>query len=306
MIDSEHLANLSATTTMLFERSSSIFWAALPVALLVALLILYVGGEMSGGKLGSLFRRLIVAIALLVAFPEISQAIQALEAYLVGAFGGDASLAQVFLQVGAKVSHMKDGGFFNWLKVGQIGLNIITTLSFLILALVRHFLDMLHLSLWNLLHVLGPISLLGCLFVSFTQVPKGIFTGMLELALWKPVWVVLARLLLAAGFGEEPKDVSQWFDTAVLNFAVAGLMASTPILVHAFLGGTIASFGGAVIQTMASGTGAVLAAQPMRVIQGGAQLAYRTANQHTQTAISHAANRITRHFKPNSNPKKTR
>ena len=59
--------------------------------------------------------------------------------------------------------------------------------------------------------------------------------GMLELSLWKPTWVILGRLLLAAGFGETPADPSEWFDTAVLNFSVAALMACTPILVHGFL-----------------------------------------------------------------------
>ena len=241
----------------------------LPVAFLLAMLTIYISGDMSGAKLESLFRKLIIAIMALVAFPEISKAILGLESYLVDAFGGDQSLRQIFSCLGDRASQMKDDGTLNWLKVGQIGLQIITTLSFLILAVIRHFLEMLHLCLWNLLHVLGPLALLGCLFSSWAQIAKGIFMGMLELALWKPVWVILARILVATGFREQPSDVSQWFDTAVLNFAVAGLMASTPMLVHAFLSGSISALGSSMVQTMATGAGAALATAPMRAVQGG-------------------------------------
>ncbi|MGK5083420.1 hypothetical protein WDW37_08935 [Bdellovibrionota bacterium FG-1] len=241
----------------------------LPSAFLFAMFLIYAKGEISGAKLESLFRRLIVAIALLVAFPEISGAATGLEMYLVAAFGGEASLAQVFGHVATRAHEMAGAGGSNWLKVGQIGLTLIATLSFLILSVVRHFLDVLHLTTWNLLHVLGPISLIGCLFDSWQQVPKGIFAGMLELSLWKPVWVILARILIAIGFGESPADPSQWFDTAVMNFAVAGLIATTPLIVHGILSGTLASIGSSVLQTGLAGTGAFLATAPMRTIQGG-------------------------------------
>jgi hypothetical protein len=282
----DHLEALSATTALLYQKSVGYFWMALPVALLLSLLILYVTGEMTGGKLESLFRRLLIAIALIAAFPQISHAIRGLESNLVDTFGGEQALLDVFSKLGERAGNLKQDGTLSWLKVGQMGLNIITTLSFLILALVRHFLDMLHLSLWNLLQVLAPLSLLGCLFQSWAQVPKGVFMGLFEISLWKPIWVIMARLLIATGFGSEPKDVSEWFDTAVLNFTVAGLMASTPMLVHSYLSGALASMGGSVMQTMASGVGAVLTAQPMRVIQSSANWASSTTSTQARKIFS--------------------
>ena len=247
--------------------SQGLFWSLLPPAFLLALLLIYAKGEISGGRLESLFRRLITAIALLVAFPEISGAATALETYLVAAFGGDASLTQVFGHIGERAHAISAAGGRNWLKLGQIGLTLIATLSFLILSVIRHFLDVLHLMTWNLLHILGPLALLGCLFDSWQQVPKGIFMGMLELSLWKPVWVILARILTAIGFGDTPADPSQWFDTAVMNFAVAGLIATTPMIVHGILSGTLASVGSGVLQTALAGTGAFLTAVPMKAIK---------------------------------------
>jgi hypothetical protein len=238
----------------------------------------------------------LIAIALLVAFPQISSAIQGLEGHLIDAFGGDTSLIQVFARVGDKAKEMKDQGTSNWLKIGQFTLSLITTLSFLILSIVKRFLDVLHLTIWNLLHILGPLALLGCLFPSFTAVPKGIFMGMLELALWKPVWVILARLLVAIGFGETPADPSQWFDIAVMNFAVAGLMASTPMLVHGFFAGSLASAGGSAIQTMLSGAGVAMAGLPMKTLQQGTRWAKGTAS----TAMRAPLSRIS--FKNNTDP----
>ena len=284
-----HLEALSAMTGLLYQKSVSLFWIMLPAALLLSMLVLYITGEMTGGKLESVFRRLIIAIILIVAFPQISHAISGMETNLIDAFGGEQSLSDIFSKIGEKAAEIKQDGVLDWMKVGQIGLNIITTLSFLILALVRHFLDMLHLTLWNLLQVLAPLSLLACLFPSWVQVPKGIFMGLFELSLWKPLWIIMARLLIAAGFGSSPHDVSEWFDTAVLNFTVAGLMASTPMLVHSFLGGSLAAMGGAVIQTMASGAGAMLTGQPMRVIQSGANWTRNTVVNGTKNAFSRSS-----------------
>ena len=282
MIDDYHLAALAATSGLLFQKSCEIFWSALPVGVLIAFLSIYLSSEgISGAKIESLFRRTLIAIMALVAFPQISQAIQGLESYLVDAFGGDTSLQQIFSTLSQRADHMKQTGSTYWLHMGQVGLSIIATLSFLVLALVRHFLDTLHLCIWNLLHILGPIAMLGCLFQSFVQVPKGIFTGMLELALWKPIWIILARLLITIGFGETPQDVSEWFDTAILNFAVAGLMASTPVIVHSLLAGSLGSIGGSMVQTMASGVGGFLAAQPMRMLQRGASFATRATKSIT-------------------------
>lgn len=287
-----HFEALSATTSLLYQKSLGLFWLMLPVALLLSLLTIYVSGEMTGGKLTDVFRRLLIAIALVVAFPQISNALRGIEVSLIEAFGGDQALLDIFSKLGERAGEIKQEGTLSWLKFGQIGLSIITTLSFLILALVRHFLDVLHLCLWNLLQILAPLALLGCLFQSWVQVPKGIFIGLFEIALWKPLWVILARLLIAAGFGSTPKDVSGWFDTAILNFAVAGLMASTPILVHSFLGGSIASMGGSVIQTMASGAGAMLAAQPMRFVQGGAQWATNTISSGAKNVMARTSSRL--------------
>jgi hypothetical protein len=265
----------------------------LPAAFLLAILIIYAKGEISGAKLESLLRRLLIAVALFVAFPEISSYATGLETYLVNAFGGETALTQVFSQVADRAKEIGDAGSINWLRIGQIGLTLISTLSFLILAVVRHFLDVLHLTTWNLLNIVGPISLVGCLFDSWQQVPKGIFIGMLELSLWKPIWVILARILIAIGFGETPADPSQWFDTAVMNFAVAGLMASTPMIAHGILSGTLASVGSGVLQAALSGTGAMLAAAPMRALTRGAS----EVKKRTTGAIGRAASSSTRLIK---------
>lgn len=267
------------------------FWVYLPVAFLLAILVIYVSGEVTGKQFENLFRRLIIAIALLVAFPQISSVIQGVDNHLTNAFGGEQNISQIFDKIGDKAHDLKDGTGVSWLKVGQVGLTIIATLSFLVLSIVRHFLEVLHLVIWNLLHILGPLALLGCLFPTMSQMPKGIFLGMLEVSLWRPVWVILSRILTAIGFGEAPSDPSHWFDTAVMNFAVAGLMASTPALVHGFLSGALASVGGTAVQNMLAGTGAVMAAAPMRAIQlpGG------EAKRHIASGVR---NRVRKFFRP--------
>jgi hypothetical protein len=218
-------------------------------------------------------RRLLVAVALIVAFPEISALLTNLDHSLVDAFGGDQSLTSVFAKVADQVKTVKDTSSVSWLKVGQMGLSIITTISYILLAFVQKFLLLLRLLLWNLLHVLGPLALLGCLFPNFETVPRGIFIGLLELSLWRPMWVILSQLLIGVGFGTPPTGVSDWLDLAIMNFAVAALMVSTPALVHGFLSGTLASVGGSAVQSMIGGAGAMLAGAPALAARSGYQMA---------------------------------
>ena len=261
--------SISQTAMQLFSVSKGIFWVLLPGALILALLMMFLSGQISGAKLESIFRRLLVAIALIVAFPEISALMTKLDHGLVDAFGGDQSLTTLFSKVADQVKAIKDTGVMSWIKVGQMGLSLITTISYILLAFVQKFLLLLRLLLWNLLHVLGPIALLGCLFPSFEMVPRGIFIGLLEISLWRPMWVILCQLLLAIGFGTSPTGISDWLDLAIMNFAVAALMVSTPALVHGFLSGALASIGGSAVQSMIGGTGALLAGAPAHMAKKG-------------------------------------
>jgi hypothetical protein len=279
------MQDLNGTVSSLYQASVSIFWSALGPALLLSMLSIYASGEISGSKIEGLFRRILVAILLLVGFHQISSLFLDLESYLIQAFGGDDSLVQMFSKIGDSAAQTKDAASGGWLKIGQMGLSLISTLSFLVLSIVKRFLDVLHVSIWNLIHILGPLALLGCLSPNFTAIPKGIFMGMFELCLWKPFWLILAKILLAIGFYQTPTDPSQWFDTAVMNFAVAGLMATTPALVHGFLSGAIASVGGSAAQTMLSGAGASMARLPMVTMQAAARNTKETASRGIGTMV---------------------
>lgn len=272
-MNSDQMQSLAQVAASLYESSRGIFWTALPVMFLMALTGMYVSGQISGAKVTSIFRRLLIAIALLVAFPQISSLLTDLDHSLVVAFGGEENILSVFAKAADHVHEVRQAGISTWIKIGQMGLSFISTLSFIILAFVQKFLMVLRAVIWNLLHVLAPLAFLGCLFPSFEQIPKGIFTGLLEISLWRPLWTILCRLLLAIGFGTTSTDVSQWFDLAIMNFAVAALMASTPALVHGFMSGTLASVGGGAVQSMIGGAGAFLAGAPALLAKKGLSVA---------------------------------
>lgn len=263
------MQSIAETASSLFNTSREIFWSALPVVLLLALTTMFVSGQISGSRLTSIFKRLLIAIMLLVALPQISSFFTNLDRSLVSAFGGEQSIQSVFTKSADHVKEVKNAGISTWIKIGQMSLSIITTLSFIVLAFVQKFLMVLRSVVWNLLHIVAPLALLGCLFPTFEQIPKGIFIGLFEIALWRPLWAILCRLLLAIGFGETPTDLSQWLDLAIMNFAVAALMVCTPALVHGFLSGTLASIGGGAVQSMIGGAGVLLAGAPALAAKKG-------------------------------------
>ena len=278
-MDILHVENLKDTVIALYGASKGIFWETLPLAFLLSMLMIFATGGISGEKLLSLFRRTIIAIALLVAFPQISNSIRGLESYLVGAYGGETSLSEIFKRVADRAAAIDSLSSHGWLKIGETLLTVVSTLSFLILAVVKHFLDVLRITTWNLLHIVAPLSFLACLFPSFHQIPKGVFIGMLELALWKPVWIILMKILVVLGFGEVPTGATQWIDTIITNFAVAGLIASTPIVVHGFLSGTLAAAAGGSLQTMTGGLGTSLVSAPIQALRKGVEAGRKTGGK---------------------------
>jgi len=294
-MSSLQVQSLHTAALAMFETSRGIFWSFLPIVFLLAIMAIFLSGEISGGSFEKLIKRTVIAILLLYAFPMISDTMANLDDYLVNAFGGQDSLMAIFSKVADHAQEIKNAGTSNWFKFAQMGLTIIATLSFLILSLVEHFLDVLHLTIWNLLHILGPIALLGCLFPSFSQIPRGIFMGLFELSLWRPVWVILGRILIAIGFGDAPPDPSQWFDTAIMNFSVAALMASTPALVHGFLSGTLASIGGSAVQSMVGGAAGMLAGAPMMMAKKAASFGNKAAGTATSGAWTVAGGKWAAH-----------
>ncbi len=261
------LQSLQVTALSLFQTSQGLFWEFLPPLFILAMGSIYISGEISGASFERLFKRIILAIILLLALPQISSLILGIEDKLVTAFGGEESLHTIFSKVAEHAKSIHDESASNWFKLGHLGLTAISTLSFLLLSIVHHFLDVLHLTVWNLLHIFAPLAFLGLLFPRFSNTASGIFFGMFELALWRPTWVIMGRILLAIGFGDSTSDPSGWVDVAIMNFAVAALMATTPIIVHALLNGSLASIGASGLQTMAGGIGAFLSHLPMKGIE---------------------------------------
>lgn len=305
-----HFQNVQEVAHSLFMVSRSIFWDGLPIAFLLSILMIYVSGQITGQAFEGLFRRLLIAIALMVAFPQISSIIHGVGERLTVAYGGEETLRDLFSHIGDKAKDIRESGVSNWIKLGETVLTIVTTLSFIILSAIQHFLAVLQVVIWNILHILAPVGLLACLFPSLSAIPRGIFMGMLEVVLWKPMWVILARILLAVGFGEAPATPDRWLDTVIMNFAVAGLVASTPMLVHGFLSGSLAAIGGSTLQTMTSGMGAFMLQYPMSHLKTPLMDAKRglknfRKNRIYRPAMKNVKNRVSSAFGRNGKGKKS-
>ena len=76
---------MAKTSKEMFEISRNIFWSGIPVAFLLSLLMIYASGQISSARIGGLIRRLLVAVALIVAMPQISSTLASLDHSLVAA-----------------------------------------------------------------------------------------------------------------------------------------------------------------------------------------------------------------------------
>src|ERR1700679_288548 len=95
----DQLENLHSTAMSLFQTSQGLFWDFLPPLFILAMASIYISGEISGASFEKLFKRIILAIILLLALPKISTFIIGIENHLVTAFGGEESLHSIFAKV---------------------------------------------------------------------------------------------------------------------------------------------------------------------------------------------------------------
>ena len=87
-----------------------------------------------------------------------------------------------------------------------------------------------------------------------------------------------------------------------MNFAVAGLMVSTPALVHGFLSGSLAGVGGTALQSMAGGLGAMLAGAPLALGRKGLKLAQKqVVAPMARKLIANPARNLANRLRPTKN-----
>lgn len=208
------------------------------------------------------FKRAIISTLLLVALPDISQAI-------IGVCDGIAeridhlnNLDVVIRMAETKAKSYSLSPKSVLLQFNDLIIATLSFLSFLVLYVARYITIAMYHFFWIFFMITSPLLLLFNLFKSTSQITVNLFRGMCEVASWKIVWAILGAMLAALSFGDAYRAEGNYLTLMVMNFIIAIAMLATPMVVRSLVGSGLHSMS----STLGPAAVAAMAAAPARAM----------------------------------------
>jgi len=227
-------------------------------------------GQLPG--FAQLVGRVFVAVILLHAYPDITNAIADVTDALASRLGDLNQFKLVLDKMGDKLGELS----WSWVSVKDTVMLVISFLTFFLLYFSVHIASAFYLYTWTMLYVFSPLLIALFILPSTAQATAGLFRSLIEVACWKIVWSVTATILWSSALSDINQEGFQIsFLTAIsFNVILAGSLLLTPFLVHALAGSGVAN--------MSKGVGALaiggLAVSPGSAMAMGKKIGTKTLN----------------------------
>ena len=237
---------------------TQLYYMALPVAILLAIVI----GFLKSGSPDYIdtLKRVVVACILLIAFPEISNAIVNIcdgIAQRIDDMSGLDTFLKLAQQKSQSYTHASN---VLLLKFDDLIIAILAFASFMIIYVARYLNIAMYYFFWVFLSVLSPIMILFYIFPKTSYITANLFKSLIQVASWKIAWALLSAMLKSLALGNIYQTEGSYVTLIVLNFVIAIAMILTPMIVKSTIGeGTQA-----MAETLGAGAVASVVALPGR------------------------------------------
>lgn len=204
--------------------------------------------------------RVFVASVILIAFPEITNALADISDSLAKDLGDMNNFHLILDRMGQKLNGLSA----SWVSVKDILILSVSFITFFVLYISVYFADACFMYAWTLLYVFSPILIALFVFPATSGATKGLFRSLIEVSCWKIVWSVMATLLWSLAVSDINSGAHEinFLSAIVLNLLLAFSILMTPMLVRALANGTVSDLSG----QMGSITMAAAALTPAHVM----------------------------------------
>ena len=233
MPDFDLLGSLAKNLHQEFVR---IYYLLLPVFFALSLVMAWFKSPAGGPDFINTLKRAVVSTLLLVAFPDVADAILLITDGITEKIESMSGIDAVL-----KMAKEKSEGYTLSPTSLLIQFNdlIIATLSFLsyiVLYVARYVTIAMYHFYWIFFLISAPLLLLFNLFEGTSVVAKNLFKGMIEVASWKVAWSILGAMLTALAYGDAYKADGNYLTVIVMNFVIAYAMFKVPAAVSSLSG----------------------------------------------------------------------
>ena len=217
----------------------SIFYILATLLLLIGVLIEYFKMPIGGmPAFTQLIGRALIATILLIAYPEISNAVAAVADSIAERLGDVNSFSNVLTSAGAALKQHS----WSWTSMGDTLLSIVSYLAYLILYLTVYFFDAAIIYCLILLYIFSPLMIVFYILPQTASLTGGLFRTLFEVATWKIVWCVLGTLLWSTALNNFKQSGQGNFITLLaLTLMLTFSILMTPVVVKQLISGALSS-----------------------------------------------------------------
>ncbi len=237
------------------------YYLFLPVFFVLAVVIAWFKSPIGSPEFIDILKRAIVSTILLVAFPDIAQAIVYVADGVTLKIDNLNSLDLMIKMAKAKAENYSFSPTSILLQFNDLIIATLTFLSYLVLYIARYLTIAMYHFFWIFFMISAPLLLLFNIFKDTQHIAINLFKGMIEVASWKIVWAILGAMLTALSFGDAYQAEGNYLTLIVMNFIIACAMLMTPLMVKSIVGSGVQSMS----STLGAASIAAMAAAPARV-----------------------------------------
>lgn len=186
-----------------------------------------------------ILKRALVSTLLLIAFPEISQAIVSIADGIAERIDQVDSLQAILDMASQKIETYSFSAKDFLLAFDDLFIALLTFVSYWILLFARYLNIVMYNFFWIFLIVVSPLLLLFNLFKGTSHITVNLFKSMIEVASWKIVWAILGAMLTSLSFGKMYTIEGSYITLTLMNFVIALAMIATPLIVRSLVGSGI-------------------------------------------------------------------
>ena len=227
---------LGSLMEQLHQEFVNIYYMMLPVFFGLALVLAWFRSSGSAPDFLDVLKRTIISMILLVAFPDISQAIAYVAEGITNKIDAVNSLDTFMRMVQEKAQNYSFTPTSILLQFNDLIIATLSFLSYLVLYIARYLTVAMYHFFWVFFTISSPLMLLFNLFEGTSQITVNLFKGMIEVASWKIVWAILGAMLTALSLGNAYKTDGNYLTLIVMNFVIAVAMLMTPMIVRSIVG----------------------------------------------------------------------
>lgn len=218
----------------------SIFYAVVTLLLAIGVVAEYFKLPLGGTPQFSLLvGRVFVACILLIAYPDISNAVASVADAIAAKIGSFNDVDRVLSAAGETLKNHS----WSWTSLADSLLWLVTYLAYFLLYVTVFFFDAAIIYCMVLLYIFSPLMIALYVLPQTAAITGGLFRTLFEIACWKIVWAVLANLLWSAALNNfsRPDSAGTFITQLALTLMLAFSVMMTPMVVKALISGALSS-----------------------------------------------------------------